>query len=358
MTKNADLKRRVRARMTRTGESFSAARAQVVAQAPGDRVALHVTNGDSAARLLVKARIAKAPLPWRDGLHEGPVPSLGAAELRRVRAHFLAHAAGEDEQVIEQILHSRDDTLMSHSGDYVLWFEADLYDQLQLVQILAMLADGAVAPERVLIVCVGEHPGVASFSGLTDLSTVQLDEVFAAAATPLTAAGLEFAKHAWSALTAETPEGYDAIMKSSLVELRFVPEAFLRLSREYPSIRDGLSLTERRLIAPLGGGSKTAEEVFALAAAKEQRRFLGDSFAFSTLSRLANAADPLVATESAPVGRQTRLSLTRTGIEVLAARVDHGEINDLSRWVGGVSLGRNPRWRFDEVKEEIVANDR
>ena len=32
-------------------------------------------------------------------------------------------------------------------GEYVLWFEADLYDQLQIIQILARLADLGV-PRR------------------------------------------------------------------------------------------------------------------------------------------------------------------------------------------------------------------
>ena len=41
-------------------------------------------------------------------------------------------------------------------------------------------------------------------------------------------------------------------------ELRFVAEAFDRLGREYPSARDGLSLTERRILAAVHDGAATA----------------------------------------------------------------------------------------------------
>jgi hypothetical protein len=53
MTKQAGLKRRVRDRMAKTGESHSAARSRLLAGAPAtttaDRmaVALHVSNGDA-----------------------------------------------------------------------------------------------------------------------------------------------------------------------------------------------------------------------------------------------------------------------------------------------------------------------
>ena len=114
MTRNADFKRRVRERMARTGESYAAARAQLL-----PRTTLHVTNGDSTVE-----KLGLDALPWRDALHEGPVVKDGRAR----RAEFL----GVDEAEFER----RDRRLDEHEGDYVLWFEADLYDQLQIVEIL------------------------------------------------------------------------------------------------------------------------------------------------------------------------------------------------------------------------------
>jgi hypothetical protein len=43
----------------------------------------------------------------------------------------------------------------------VLWFEADLYDQLQLIQVVHRLAELAVDSTRVTLVSIGEYPGMA-----------------------------------------------------------------------------------------------------------------------------------------------------------------------------------------------------
>ena len=44
---------------------------------------LHVTNGDSTTATMERAGITGDLLPWRDVLHEGPVPDLPPEELRR-----------------------------------------------------------------------------------------------------------------------------------------------------------------------------------------------------------------------------------------------------------------------------------
>jgi hypothetical protein len=52
-------------------------------------------------------------------------------------------------------------------GEYVLWFEADLYDQLQIAEILARLADLGVPAERITLICIGEHAGIPLTSRTT-----------------------------------------------------------------------------------------------------------------------------------------------------------------------------------------------
>ena len=175
MTKQADLKRRVRARMAKTGESYSAARAQVVAdRATGESStlarALHVTNGDATVPGLRGTGLARSILTWRDVLHEGPVPDVPDAELRRIRARFL-EGDGAADLGTEAEFAERDRLLAEHrEGEYVLWFEADLYDQLQLVQILARLGALGVSADQITLICIGEHLGIAHFGGLGQLS--------------------------------------------------------------------------------------------------------------------------------------------------------------------------------------------
>lgn len=338
MTKQADFKRRVRARMARTGESYATARGHLLGADP-----LHITNGDCTD--IRGTGLARRVLVWFDTLHEGPVPDVGDAELRRIRAGF--HGGGLARFT------DRDRTLEANRyGEYVLWFEADLYDQLQIVEILARLAVLGVPAERITLICIGEHAGIARFGGLGELRAEQLRELPATqACATLTPAALSLATAAWAAFRAPAPDGLGAIAATRSVELRFVGEAFDRLSREYPSTRDGLSLTERRLLAAVADGAPDAGTAFVRAAAREARPFLGDTWAFAALERLV----PLVEVAERPVSRLTPVRLTGAGARVLAGEADHVASNGVDRWIGGVHLsGRRVGWRWDEGREAVV----
>jgi hypothetical protein len=241
----------------------------------------------------------------------------------------------------------------------VLWFEADLYCQLQIVDVLARLAELALAADRITLICIGEHPGIARFGGLGELTADQLRDVAATkAAAPLTPAALELATRAWAAFRAPDPRGVAELTVVRSPELRFLGEALERLAREYPSTRDGLALTERRLLAAAAAApGADAGSVFVRAGGREVRPYLGDTWAYAALDRLARGPRPLVAIDpaEAPVGRTSRVRLTGDGAAVLAGRADHVALNGLDRWIGGVHLaGHDVAWRWDEGIEALV----
>jgi hypothetical protein len=356
MTKQADFKRRVRERMASTGESYTAARGQLLARSGGGT--LHVTNGDSTAHSLLQTTLVEQIVIWRDVLHEGPVPDVGDAELRAVRVRFLADA-DRDAGIgpVRRDFEERDAALTAgRDGEYLLWFEADLYDQLQIAQILARLAELRVPAERITLICIGEYLGIAHFGGLGQLRPDQLEGLPAAAALTLTNDALALATRAWAALRAPDPRGLAAIVAARSPELRFMPEAFDRLGREYPWTRDGLSLTERRLLAAVAEGAATAGEAFVRGAAREARPYLGDAWAFAAIERLARAEVPLLSADPGTVDRHTAVALTEAGRRVLDGAEDHVALNGVDRWVGGVHLvGGEVPWRWDDGVEAIVA---
>jgi hypothetical protein len=332
------------------------------------RSALHVTNGDSTD--VAGTGLAERVVVWRDALHEGPVPAGDADGLRRTRAEFLAAAdAGDpsdpaDSEEIRRSFEARDRELLDgRHGRYVLWFEADLYCQLQLVEILARLDELHVPAERITLVCIGEHPGIAHFGGLGELTADQLrDLVTTKAAAPLGEAALAIATSAWGAFRSPHPDGVAELTAVRSPDLRFLGEAFERLAREYPSTRDGLSLTERRLLAAAAADpGAAAATLFVRASRREIRPYLGDTWAFAVLERLARGPRPLVTVDAADgrVDGSTAVRPTDDGATVLAGRADHVALNGLDRWIGGVHLmGRDVPWRWDEGSEALVGLDR
>ena len=106
---------------------------------------LHLTNGDCAIPALRAAGVDEESLPWREVLHEGPVPGgLSVDELRAVRGRFLGD---------ERVLRERDERLdaaVAEGEELMLWFEADLFDVLLLIQIVERLPEEA--PARLVLV--------------------------------------------------------------------------------------------------------------------------------------------------------------------------------------------------------------
>jgi hypothetical protein len=369
MTRQADFKRRVRARMAKTGESYATARSHLLADRPatagtagsagaaGTADALHVSNGDATD--LPGTGLAQRVLYWRDVLHEGPVPAVDPEELRQIRAEFLRRAGADDRSEASDMFAERDRTLAANrDGEYVLWFEADLYDQLQIIQILDRLAGLDVPAQRITLICIGEHAGIARFGGLGELTAEQLRELpDTNACARLTPAALRLASEAWAAFRAPTPEALRVVAQTRSSELRFLGEAFDRLSREYPSTRDGLSLTERRILAAIADGATDAGTAFVRAGSREARPFLGDTWCFARMDAMARAPVPLLETEpvNRPVTRVAGLRLTGAGRRVLAGAADHVTLNGVDRWIGGVHLhGHHVLWRWDDGTETIV----
>jgi hypothetical protein len=268
---------------------------------------------------------------WRSSAPTSPIhrqvirASVPDAVLRRIRSAFLVEHNAADVST-EMEFSKRDQTVTDRrDGEYVLWFEADLSDQLQLIQILARLRGIQVPPDRITLICIGEYPGIAHFGELAELTSEQLGRLPRRAATGLTSAALQHATRAWAALRAPDPLELSAIAIAPSRELRFVAEAFDRLSREYPSIRDGLSLTERRILAAIGETGTTAATAFARTSARETRPFLGDTWCFDAMTRLLNAPIPLLGSEGrvVTVTRHTPLRITDAGRRVLDGREDY-----------------------------------
>src|SRR4029077_15612906 len=113
---------------------------------------LIITNGDAAGDLLAAAGKSGRILPWRDVLHEGPILA-DLAACTRARIPYLSGRFALDEADIAAEFAARDAIIAAHAGfDRVeLWFEHDLFDQLQLLQILAFFAESGRREGLILV---------------------------------------------------------------------------------------------------------------------------------------------------------------------------------------------------------------
>src|SRR5579863_6632474 len=133
---------------------------------------LHVANGASTTATLAAAGIPGARSIWADPLYEGPVPGgLDDAALLDLRARYLGPAdAPESDMRAWRSPLERDQSY----DELILWFEHDLFDQLNLVQLLTWIRDHLPAAKPVSLICIGEFPGRPDFKGLGELTPAEL----------------------------------------------------------------------------------------------------------------------------------------------------------------------------------------
>ncbi|HEY7102280.1 MAG TPA: MerR family transcriptional regulator [Mycobacteriales bacterium] len=327
---------------------------------------LHVTNGESAGNTLRQTTLGGAVSSWQDVLHEGPVPALPRPELLRTRARFLADCGWGSQQALLSSLERRDRQLLDALRDgvqVVLWFEHDLYDQLQLIDILDLVHTEQVAPE---LIVVGSFPGKPSFAGLGELTATELETLWPSR-RPATPAALDAAVGAWAAVRAPEPTGLADRATRDTAELPFLGAALRRLLAELPAPADGLSGTERRALHALAAGADTPPGAFVAVQRLEEAPFLGDAWFYRSLAALGRGEARLVETEDGtPVPQppplsdsqqfaRLRLRLTATGESTLRGESDRVELLGIDRWVGGTHVTPDNTWRWDPVELGLVA---
>ena len=320
---------------------------------------LHVTNGESAGNTLRQTGLGGAVLPWQDVLHEGPVPDVSRAELLRIRAGFLSKCGWGRAGTIRSSLERRDRQFRAALRDgrrLVLWFEHDLYDQLQLLDALA-LADGLDGSlESIVIDAFSGKPG---FRGLGELRADELETLWPERreVTPET---LAEAAEAWAAFRAPEPSALADLAARGFERLPFLAAALRRLLEELPGAKDGLSRTERQALEAVAGGARTPLEAFLAVQTMEEASFLGDAWFYRTLSALGRGDRRLLETEvgeplpaAPPLGDGQEypwlgLRVTASGERVLAGDADRVELLGVDRWLGG-SRVMAEGWRWDSA---------
>jgi hypothetical protein len=327
---------------------------------------LHVTNGDSTAETLRRTSLGGATLPWRDALHAGPVPADPRHELLRRRAAFLSGRGWGDHDAILASFEERDRRLGQAFVDdqpVVLWFEHDLYDQLQLLDILALAHEARASPEAIV---VGTFPGKPSFRGLGELSAEELETLWPGR-RDVPAESLRTANGVWTEIRRQTPKGLARRAEQDEHGLPFVQGALLRLLEELPAPADGLSATERTALRAIAAGASTAAAAFVAAQELELAPFLGDAWFFLALAELGRGPGRLVETADGaelpappPLGDGRRFAgaqirLTSAGERVLEGKADRVELLGIDRWVGGTHVTTDAVWRWDATSRRLLA---
>lgn len=357
---------------------------------------LHITNGDCTGDMLIEAEgIEGDILCWRDLLHDGPILA-DPTDHRQARVDYLtqllqsyATDLADPEALLIKNFDERDSYLarLTEYEEIVLWFEHDLYDQLQLVEICQRLKEQDVVLPKMTIICIDDHPEVPVFHGLGNLTPDMLVGLYPQR-EELSESHLLVARNIWKVLISDVPQQLANLVQEDIPGWPFMAKALRRFCCEYPAADSGLTLTQTYILLTLLRApdelpalrshlehcevkgllveGETADSryyqiitgpasflrIFHHLQALEVDPFMGDLSIRMELMKLVNAKTPYVSVERK--GEADVFCLTQAGAESLQGLRKWHQDNELELWRGGVHIGPDTQWLWDQQDQKFI----
>jgi len=257
--------------------------------------ALHVANGHCTTRLIEAAGLPGRTSIWADALHDGPVPDVSDAELVRIRAAFIADGLDVSAEEVEADLKQWRNVVDDDDGydELVLWFEHDLFDQLNLIQLLTRIGRDRPIRKPVGLISIDRYPGHPHFKGLGELTPGDIAALYDTR-RPVTPQQFRLAADAWDAFRSGKRPRLDALLGADTSALPFLAPALRRHLAEARSEPGGLTRSERRLIEQLAAGPLDIHTAFAGMHAGETAYYITDSSFWQMVKGLAARSPALI----------------------------------------------------------------
>ena len=326
---------------------------------------LHIHNGDSTAQTARKAAIPGEHLAWREALVCGPVlAGLSADQFRRVRADHLASAYGVSREKCEKELRAQEASLSAFTEheEVVLWFEHDLFCQVQLIYLLDWFAQHDRGRTKLSLISIGGFPGIEYFHGLGQLNEEQLASLFLRR-QGVSPDQLQLGSKAWRAYSSPNPADLLALLASDSSAMPFLERALIKHLQRFPSTENGLGRIGNVSLNLIAEGYGNFRSLFPAFVSRESEYGFGDAQLYLELRQLAHASTPLVTLSSSVTGALTdeaeillsTFEVTDDGKAVLDGRKDFVRINGIDSWLGGVHLkGTESDYRWDEQARQLL----
>ncbi len=264
-------------------------------------VILHIHNGDATADVAKQSSIPGEHFAWREALIEGPAPAnVEGAEWRRRRARHLAKAYKVELEKCEQELRYQEKKLESFSDydEVVLWFEHDLFCQVNLIYLLNWFSQRQLGKTKLSLVCIDSFAGKENFRGLGELTADELASLFPAR-EQVTLEQLDLSVRAWAAYSSPDPRDIQTLIQTDTSALPFLRAAFNSQLRRFPSTRNGLGSIENRGLQLIQSGLARFGELFPSFSEAEPIYGLGDAQFWLALQPMTQANQPLLRMDGA-----------------------------------------------------------
>ncbi len=209
---------------------------------------LHITNGDILTKRLHALKPKGDIITWREMLCEGKtLTNVGSEPFWKARFEFLnKNYKVSKSWFIEKTLKEYR-SLCNHKQQdrIVLWFEHDLFCQINMLAVISWLKANRKYAE-ISLVCSGKE-GASGNNGLNDLNDQQLLNLYSNR-TILNRDDIEYADYVWQLYCSDNPIRLENLTDFKNYQFDYLSDAITSHLLRFPSIKNGLNAMENNIL--------------------------------------------------------------------------------------------------------------
>ena len=210
---------------------------------------LHITNGDCTTKLLQNMLFEGTIITWREMLCEGKtISDVGSESFWKSRFSYLSKNYNiTKKHFIDYTLKEfRNLCKQKSQEEIVLWFEYDLFCQINMIAVISWLKKHK-PNAQISLVCPKHKTDASVLLTISELTTKQLKSAYKHK-QELTVDDIELADYIWQLYCAESPLQLQnvTIPKSSI--FTYLPDAIKAHLKRFPTIKNGLNTVENRIL--------------------------------------------------------------------------------------------------------------
>lgn len=289
---------------------------------------LHITNGDTTTQLLNKLKINGKIITWREMLCEGQTTTeVGSESFWRTRFEFLksSYKVTKKTFIDYTLKEYRSLCNQKNQDEIVLWFEHDLFCQVNMLAVISWLK--RFRKGRKISLIQSGFIGVSKkLRSLSELTNNQINKLYDNR-IELSIDDIEYADYIWQLYCSDSPIRLETVHKfNPMSPFVYIEKAVRAHLLRFPSVENGLNKIENTILNTVKEQElKNKEELVSILLKNQKKYGFGDIQYLNKINELKK-----LFTSFNPV------KLSKTGQEVLSNQINYyGKIRSDFSYLGG-----------------------
>ena len=211
---------------------------------------LHITNGDATTKILKDLDLSGEIITWREMLCEGKtITEVGSEHFWKTRFDYLKNSYKiSKKRFIDYTLKEyRNLCRQKEQEEIILWFEHDLFSQINMLAIISWLKKHRKG-RTISLVSSGKKKNSNKLYHFKDFTHQELKKQFNNRSI-LTEDDIDYADYMWQLYCSDSPLRLEVVYKfNPSSPFIYLADAIKAHLQRFPSIENGLNIVENNIL--------------------------------------------------------------------------------------------------------------